>query len=299
MALGTDSASRGAALAEHVVAGTTVVAVTVRSASAATGAWLAFPIVQFHVGTAATVAVEDLRHQKEEVVKSALLERRTNRGSALSLAQTFVLDVRMRNILSVGGRIGIEGDDPIASGLGQSLPVQTHLESPQSDVLQDDPVGSNGDRVFLEVNLHFGKLVLKRHQIAVDLRGRGNSGEMLVVRHGITHHADLPLEPVEDLGQILHQSPGGPLPAAAEGKLDLMLVPQDRLPSVAGHGGREPGRGTGGHVLMDEHGRTPCRLREAVHGILRFWRAMVCSRHKGGPAKSVVAGLAGPFALEA
>ena len=88
----------------------------------------AVPIVQFHIGAAPAIGVEHLRDQHEKVVQARFGQRGPDGHVALALANLFTLDVRMGDVVALGGRIRIEGHDAIRLSISQTPPVQPDLK---------------------------------------------------------------------------------------------------------------------------------------------------------------------------
>ena len=72
-----------------------------------------FPIVQLYIGTASAIGMEQLGDQQKEVVQAAFGQRSLDGCPAIALAELFVLDVRMGDVLALGGRIRIQCHDTI------------------------------------------------------------------------------------------------------------------------------------------------------------------------------------------
>ncbi len=102
--------------------------------------------------------MKDPGDQEDEVLKAALGQGAPNRGTAFALAECLVLHVRMGNVVSGPGRIGIAGHDPVRMGTAQLLPVETDVKTPQIDVAQYDGVGGDAQLVCVYVDLDLVEL---------------------------------------------------------------------------------------------------------------------------------------------
>ena len=122
-----------------------------------------------NVGTAGVVRLQNLSHEQEEVAQPPLLQRRANRGLAVSFTQRLALDMRMRDIVLARGRVRFESDDLIRSLLIEPVPMQYDLKRSQADVFQRDRIGHDGDRVLLQVAVELTKFRLQGIEFVVHL----------------------------------------------------------------------------------------------------------------------------------
>ena len=121
------------------------------------------------VGAAGVVRLQNLSHEQKEVAQPSLLQSGADRGLAVSFTQRLALDMRMRDVVLGGGRVGFEGDDLIRSLLIESIPMQHDLKRPQADLFQRDRIGHDGDRVLFQVAVELAEFGLQGIEFVVHL----------------------------------------------------------------------------------------------------------------------------------
>ena len=229
----------------------------------------AFPVVQFDVGAAAAVVVQDLRHETEEVQQPPFGQCGGNGPDAFSFAEALATDVRMGDFVVVGRRIGIECHDAIGRMLAQVPPVEDDLESPEPHVVQYDPVGSDAQDVLFDVDPCLVELVVERQQVAVDVGNRGDSWRCLAGFEPLDDPSQFALVVCQHLCEIGVQVFGRPSPAAAMSQFDLPHEPLGFVPVVVREVDRAARRAGRGDMLVDEHRRAQSALVDGGHGNLQ------------------------------
>ena len=101
------------AATERRVAVMTIVAVVFIHGTAAIRARDALPVVQFHIGAAPAVGMEQLGNQNEEVMQAALSQGCPDGRAAFSFAKLFILDVGMGDVVASGRRVWVQRHDAI------------------------------------------------------------------------------------------------------------------------------------------------------------------------------------------
>ena len=152
--------------ATTAVAGADVIAVDRISA---VGTTASRPLFESDVGAAGVVCLQNLSHEQKEVAQSPLLQRRANRGLAVSLTKRLALDMRMWDVVVTRGRVGFECDDFIRSLLVEPVPMQHDLKRSQADVFKRDRIGHDGDRVLFQVAVELTEFRLQRVEFIVHL----------------------------------------------------------------------------------------------------------------------------------
>ncbi len=152
--------------ASTAVAGADVIAI---DRVATVGARTSRPLFESDVGASGVVRLQNLRHEQKEVAQPTLLQRRTDRGLAVSFTQRLALDMRMWDVVLGRGRVRFEGDDFIRSLLIKSIPMQHDLKRSQADLFQRDWIGHDGDRVLFQVAVEFTEFRLQCIEFVVHL----------------------------------------------------------------------------------------------------------------------------------
>ncbi len=127
------------------------------------------PLFESDVGAAGVVRLQNLSHEQEEVAQPPLLQSGANRGLAISFAQRLALDMRMRDVVLVRGRVRFESDDLIRSLLIEPVPMQHDLKRSQAGVLQRDRIGHDGDRVLFQITVELTEFRLQGIEFVVHL----------------------------------------------------------------------------------------------------------------------------------
>ena len=104
---------------------------------AALGTRVALPVVQLDESAAAAVGAKHLGNENKEVVEPAFGQRCGNSRTAFAFAETFILDVGMRDAFVLLGRMRIEGDDSIFHGAISLLaPLKPDFKRPEIGFFQ-------------------------------------------------------------------------------------------------------------------------------------------------------------------
>ena len=76
----------------------------------------------------------------------------------------------MGDVVALGGRVGIEGDDTVwVANPSDQRPFEPNLETSESDVLEDNLVRRRENLVLLQVDIDVHELVFQAHEIMVDV----------------------------------------------------------------------------------------------------------------------------------
>lgn len=176
--------------------GAAILVVVVGDLPSAIGAADPVPTVKLDIGTSCVVGLQRLADDREEVEQPSLLERFTDRQIGLSLAQSLAIDVRMGDVRTAGGLLGVGGHDAIGVGQPDSLPIQLDPKRPQIHPLQDNGFGGGRDASLLEVDFDFVKLVLNGQQVLEDMALAGHKGPGLRLQFA-EHLIQLPPQRVQ------------------------------------------------------------------------------------------------------
>jgi len=185
----TPVAQRDALVAEHFVAAGAAVNALVADRSAALltdqpsaevhahptlTARDAIPIVQRDEWAVRVVASQQIGDDHEEVEQATFLQRTPDRQPAVSFADRFILDMRVRDAIVGRRRMRIEGDHAVLITMveAERLPVEADLERSQVNAVEDDRLGDHGEGLGPAIELQFVELLLQCEQIQEDVADR-------------------------------------------------------------------------------------------------------------------------------
>ena len=229
------AATRRTGVTEGRTAAVAVAAIIVVDARTTVRARGSIPGVEFHVGAAAAVGVQQPVHQQEEIMEPAFGQGGGDRGTTVALTELLVLDVGMRNIVTTGRWVRIKGHDPIGlRTVADVSPCEPDLEVAEQDAIEFDGVRGDHQLVRLEVNFNFLEFAFQGTQIQIDRRhARGEPGlrSPCQATQGLFQFT---LKTPAGVGQITEERLGGkmpaPLPCAGDVAIDLF----DTVPVILG-----------------------------------------------------------------
>ena len=163
-------AAQATLTAEIRVAAVAVATIIIVGQAAAVLATNAQPSSDLDIRTASGVGAQQARNDQKEVTQPAGIESRLDCRAAITLAEVFVLDVRMRNGFIGSSRVRLQGDNTIGLTADQATDVKSDLERPQVRIIQDDRIGRDGKFTLRQIDLHLPKLVVDRQDLSEDLR---------------------------------------------------------------------------------------------------------------------------------
>ena len=150
----------------------------------------AFPVRQGDVGRVGVVVGQHGRDQLEEVADAAVGQGRLDGRAGVALAHVLIADVRVRDGVVAGGRVGIDGHDPVDRAvpleLGQAADLEPDLELAEVVALQLDGLGRHDQEIAVLDVLEVLELLLGLLEVGQDVA----DGRQLRLA-GLDHPLDL------------------------------------------------------------------------------------------------------------